>query len=164
MRFPRFHKRIRPSQVPKQFQVTQIHKPKANLLRLFEILIILAVMGGTIFLFFNHRQVSWQGIVSSFQSLLTPKQATSSSKKEISFEDRLLSDLAKNSFKVKSYSLTQESNYLIVIDQGTKIYFDSKKDSASQVRTLQTLVAKARIEDRQLRRVDFRFEKPVVEY
>ena len=55
-----------------------------------------------------------------------------------------------------SLEVTSKNNILVI--------FSLKKDLSGQVRTLQTVSTKAKIENRNLKKVDFRFEKIIVEY
>lgn len=51
-----------------------------------------------------------------------------------------------------------------VLQEGILAIFSDKKDPATQVATLQLIVARARIESKIPQRVDLRFDKPVVSY
>lgn len=59
---------------------------------------------------------------------------------------------------------TSENDLLLFSKNGVVVFFDDQKSLDDQVATLQTLLTKARIDNKALKKVDFRFEKIVVEY
>ncbi len=59
---------------------------------------------------------------------------------------------------------TAENDFLLFSKNGMVVFFDEQKSFDDQVATLQTLLTKARIDNKALKKVDFRFEKIVVEY
>jgi len=95
---------------------------------------------------------------------LAPKQASRSAPKARTFEETVIAELKKLSIEPQSSQQTSEGNLLITTKEKMALYFDSKKDPVSQVKTLQTVLAKARIESKKIRRVDFRFENTVIEF
>jgi hypothetical protein len=164
MRLPRLPRKNPVQRIPQEFSAGKVHTPRLRFLRWLEGFLILLVLVGTALLFLNRKEISLQEILRRVPATLSPKQASVSSPLETSFEDSLLAELGLVSIEVQKSEPTAEGNLLVTSKDKTQFYFDTKKDPASQVRTLQTVLAKARIESKKIRRVDFRFEKLVVEY
>ena len=57
-----------------------------------------------------------------------------------------------------------ENDISVKAKNGPTILFSTKKSLTDQVSTLQTLLTKAKIDNKAIKKVDFRFEKIVVEY
>lgn len=57
-----------------------------------------------------------------------------------------------------------DSSYIITLTQGIKIRISSNKNLDVQVSSLQRMLRELTIEGRQIKSIDFRFEKPVVEF
>jgi hypothetical protein len=156
--------RPRTKPAPRLFSAPRIHAPKTRTLRLIEGLVLISVLTGTIVSFLNSRNFSLTAFLEQLPRILTPRQASESGRpKDASFEEKILFELQKISLSVEETSKTAEGNLLVITKDNTKVYFASDKDPSSQVRTLQTVLAKARIESKKIRRVDFRFENLVVE-
>lgn len=78
------------------------------------------------------------------------------------FLDQVNSAL-ENKFKTTSIEPDQDGAK-VELGNGTEVWFSEEKDLNEQIRSLQTLFSKATIENKQLKKVDFRFSKVIIEY
>lgn len=60
--------------------------------------------------------------------------------------------------------VASESSLLITLASGTSVLFSIKKDLSLQVNSLQIIINKLTIEARMAKKIDFRFEEPIVVY
>lgn len=164
MRLPRIFRKNRAKRVPEQFSARAVHAPKIRFLRGIEVFVIVSVLAGTALLFLNYKKISLSELLERIPATLAPKQASRSAPKARTFEETVIAELKKLSIEPQSSQQTSEGNLLITTKEKMALYFDSKKDPVSQVKTLQTVLAKARIESKKIRRVDFRFENTVIEF
>lgn len=166
MKIPKlFLRRKTPKKTPaKIFTARSVHKPKEKFLRFFEVMVILLVFLGTLFALYSSQRTRITGFLNQIPKFLTPKQASQSVAPKVAFDESLKIALRRDSIAFQAVSLTAQGDYLVDVSGGLKIFFSSKKDSNDQVSTLQTLLAKAKIEGKQIKKVDFRFENIVVEY
>lgn len=63
-----------------------------------------------------------------------------------------------------SIDFNSDSSYAITLAQGGKIIISSKKNIDGQISSLQRILRELTIKGRPFKRIDFRFEKPVVEF
>jgi hypothetical protein len=145
------------------FSPGEIHRPKLRFLKLVEVLLIVLVLGGTTAAFINFKGDAVKNFFQSLPSKFSPQQEKKEVEVPVSFEDQLKINLVAASLKADTFQKTTEGDFLVGIGK-TNIFFDDGKDSASQVSTLQTVLSKAKIEGRQIKKVDFRFENVVVEF
>lgn len=145
------------------FSPGEVHRPKRRFFYLIEVFLVILVLGGTTAAFVSFKGGAIGNFFRSLPARFTPQQEEKKQTPQVSFEDQLKIELAKASLNFDRFEKTNEGNYLVVIGK-SNIFFNQSKDSASQVSTLQTLLSKAKIEGRQVKKVDFRFEKLIVEY
>ena len=80
--------------------------------------------------------------------------------KEIDLEK----SLRKYKISFSSISYDSDSIYVILLTQGGKIMVSSKKNINGQISSLQRILRELTIEGKPFKIIDFRFEKPVVEF
>lgn len=56
-----------------------------------------------------------------------------------------------------------ENNTVFLRDQGV-VYLDSKKNLASQISSLQLILSRLTIEGKKFKKLDLRFDKPIIEF
>ncbi len=62
----------------------------------------------------------------------------------------------------KTLDIQDDLSYKLVLNHNEEIFLDSKKDVAGQLSSLQLILSQLKIEGKTFRRLDFRFEKPVI--
>ena len=72
--------------------------------------------------------------------------------------------LVSADIRFSSVSLAADSSYVIKLSDGGEVVLSSKKDIAKQIASLQQILKQLTIEGIGFKRLDFRFDKPVVEY
>lgn len=70
--------------------------------------------------------------------------------------------LHKNNISFSSIISSSDSAYLLIGPQGEEIVFSSKKNLDSQVSSLQLILSRLTIEGKGFKRLDLRFDKPVI--
>ena len=80
----------------------------------------------------------------------------------INFATDLLSKLKNGGFEVEEARMTDPSVIEVFLKGGTQITFSSKRELALQVSSLQLILTQAKIEGENLKKIDFRFDKPVI--
>ncbi|HSX57650.1 MAG TPA: hypothetical protein VLE47_00065 [Candidatus Saccharimonadales bacterium] len=148
------------------FSVNKKHAWRDTASKIVGLILIALVILGTLFwlLFSTHFSFSnsFKGVLAN----LSPKIATTETKKKVESEQDKLRVLLQKAklFEIESITKTDEGDFLVKGKDNLVVYFSSDKDLASQVTTLQSLLTKARIENKAFKKVDFRFEKTVVQY
>src|SRR3989344_6420033 len=164
LKFRLFPTRAKIKALPRVFSIQKVHHPKIRFLAAIEVILILIVILGKAVGFLNFKKISPAKFFGNLPLTLVPKQATESVQKRVSFEEQVKSLLKDSSAVVAKSETTAEGSLLITAGEGTKIYFNASRDTAEQVTTLQTVLSKAKIDGKQVKKVDFRFDKLVVEY
>jgi hypothetical protein len=149
-----------PSQV---FSVPKVHTRKKRVWLAIEIIIVLAVLVGTIFTFLWSSNFSTQKVLDNLKEFLSLKKQNEVAK-GVSFEEQVRSSIDGKIIKISSLEKSPEGFLVIRDKDGLTVVLSPEKDLETQVRTLQTLLGKAKIEKRAVSLVDFRFEKLVVRY
>lgn len=147
------------------FTFSQPHS-KIRKIRLFlEIFIVVVVVMGTAATFFSWRGVSAVSLYNGFKSIVGLKRVDEQKDTQLSFEEKIKEKVDKkilNTTVIESSS--DKSFYTIKSKENVVVIVSSKKDLDFQARTLQTILSKAKIEDKKVGLVDFRFEKLIVRY
>lgn len=69
--------------------------------------------------------------------------------------------LKQKGIKYKSIAY-RDNSYIIVLANDAEALFSSKKDAEVQVSSLQLVINRLTIEGKSFKRLDFRFDKPVI--
>jgi hypothetical protein len=135
------------------FQRKRLLKKEQLKIRLRLILLILAVLLviliGIEFLYFNFVKVS----------VISPLAKT-----KISRQTSLESDLAKNKIHFASIKANLDGSFTVDLVSGEEVILSSKKDIGSQLSSLQLILTRLTIEGKKLKKLDFRFDNPVVSF
>lgn len=70
--------------------------------------------------------------------------------------------LTQKGIGYKSVDIEDDLSYKIVLTSGSEVFIDSKKDLVRQLSSLQLIISQLKIEDKTFKRLDFRFEKPII--
>ncbi len=146
------------------FFVKKKYSWKDKLIRFLELGLIILVVLGTVGWILISTHFSVGNFVASTFTKLKP-QVASKSAEPLTNEEKLKKILLDRSVLTVA-SITNVSNNFLEVHSadGSVIFFSLKKDFAEQVTTLQSLLAKAKIDNKSLKKADFRFSKIVVEY
>lgn len=147
------------------FQVEKKHGQRNRLLRFFEVLVIFLVVIGTIVWVLAANKFSFGDFVADIADKIRPKTSTSAPTRQLSKEEQIRQLVSKNSlFEIVSTTKTAEGDFEVLAKDGLIVVFSGIKDLEQQLSTLQTLLTKAKIDNKSLKKVDFRFDKTVVVY
>ncbi len=147
------------------FTVKKKHAWRDQILRWVSILLIISVLLGTVVWILLSSNFSYEKIFSEVLTRIKP-EVRKEVKIKASSKEEELKQLIDNDkvFEIESLTNTTEGDILVKAKKGPTIIFASKKSLTDQVSTLQTLLTKAKIDNKAIKKVDFRFEKIVVEY
>lgn len=76
----------------------------------------------------------------------------------------ILTKLRLNLFKPKSAKIISPYSLEVWLNEGFLVVFSLKKEGENQVGSLQTIFSRSKIEGRVIKKIDLRFDKPVVNY
>lgn len=77
----------------------------------------------------------------------------------------LVSDeLLKNQIPFTSVEIASDSSYLVNLSEGGQVLLSSSKEMAPQISSLQLILKRLTIEGKRIKKLDFRFEKPVLSF
>ena len=146
------------------FTVKKKHAWREQLVRLIGFGLVLVVLLGTGIWLLMSANLSLGGFLSKQLQKLRPEVKQEEVKKATTKAEELQTLIADNKvLEVQSLTMTAEGDLLLQSKSGTVVIFAVKKSLTDQVATLQTLLTKAKIDSKALKKVDFRFEKVVVE-
>jgi hypothetical protein len=72
--------------------------------------------------------------------------------------------LDKKQIQYASFSLNSDGSYSVLLKDGSEIILSEKKDLNSQLASLQLILSRLTIEGKKLKKLDFRFDNPVVSF
>lgn len=147
------------------FSVKKKFSWKDRVIKFLELGLIVLVIIGTLFWLLVSSHFSFNKFFSVVVNNVKPKISSSSAQKVTSDEDKI-KQLLKTSGVMQVVSVTKfPEGYLEVHSkEGLVVYFSLAKNLQDEVTTLQTLASKAKIDNKSLKIVDFRFNKIVVQY
>jgi hypothetical protein len=147
------------------FTVEKKHAWKEVLLRYTGVSLILLVIVGTITWFLVSANFRFDKVFSAAVSVLKPQVNEQEKVNKLSKEEEVKGLIEKDSlFQVSELAKTSEGDIVLTAKEGFAVIFAVEKSLTDQVATLQTILSKARIDNKALKKVDFRFDKTVVEY
>ncbi|OGY24218.1 MAG: hypothetical protein A2Y57_03135 [Candidatus Woykebacteria bacterium RBG_13_40_7b] len=142
----------------KLFRPPQPYKKKLTIRKILGVMLIIAGLG--ISLFYLAKIVNLFSGAGRLKESLEPKT-------QISPSPSTLNDKVAQEFSFIKIVETKEDsfgNFTLTTSEGTLVLVSSNKDLRGQADSLQIILNKAKIEGRRLKKVDFRFEKIVLEY
>jgi hypothetical protein len=147
------------------FKIEKKHAWRDRLINIVELSLLALVVIGTVVWVLLSSNFSPTNLINNLSETIKPKVSTQSSNQKSTVEDEIRK-LFKESIilEIDQVVRTEEGDYEIKCKQGQIVYFSKEKSIGEQVSTLQTLLAKAKIEGKNLKKADFRFAKIVVEY
>lgn len=89
-------------------------------------------------------------------SPLSKDQSSINSKIEKGLRDKKIPHIGIETLK--------DLNYQILLDNKSQVIIDSKKDIGLQLSSLQLILTQLKIEGKSFKRLDFRYQKPVISF
>lgn len=146
------------------FQVEKKHSWRGRLVRLLEIFLIGLVLVGTLIWYLWQSHFSFGNFLDSVKQVLTPKIEQKKQDKVLTSKDRLKRLIEDNHvFEIVTIEEVPDG-FEVKAKDGLVVVFSKEKDFSETISTLQTLLAKAKIDNKSIKHVDFRFDKIIVEY
>lgn len=147
------------------FKIKKKNLWRDKALRFVGLFLIGLVIFGTFIWLSNLTNFSLSTFFQNIGNRIRPEIKQEEKIEELTMEEELKNLINQEKIvEIESVSKTAEKDILLKTRQGLVIIFSAKKSLTDQVTTLQTLLTKAKIENKALKKVDFRFEKIIVEY
>ena len=124
--------------------------PKRNKLRIWKIGVIF--LGLMLVILGIHTFFAWQG-----QKIITPL-----AKNSVFKTSDVASMLTLSHISFTSISQASDLSFDVKLANGAQVLMTPKKDLNFQVSSLQQMIKQLTIEGKQLEKIDFRFDKPVI--
>ena len=86
------------------------------------------------------------------------------SKDQTSISSIIKKGLKEKKIKYVTIQTSKELNYVIKFDKGSEAIIDPKKDIGGQLSSLQLILSTLKIEGKTFKRLDFRYQKPVISF
>ena len=132
--------------------VTKREKRNAVRKRLGLLLIFLGLISVNLFLIYRVFFDKPKAIISPL------------SQNQISSTEIIEKKLKENEISHVSLSTQKDLNYLIKLKDGGEVVLDKGKNIDEQLDSLQLILSQLKIEGKTLKRLDFRFEKPIITF
>ena len=147
------------------FNVKKKHAWRDQILRWVSILMLVLVLLGTLVWILLSANPPFEKIINDVLSRIKPEIKKETKIKTNSKEEELRNLIENDKvLEIETLANTVENDISVKAKNGPTILFSTKKSLTDQVSTLQTLLTKAKIDNKAIKKVDFRFEKIVVEY
>ena len=152
--------------IKKRENVVDLKKPNLKArrtLRIVEIALILFVVLSTIFGLVRISRFSPSDFWNEHFSVVSPKILEPNAPAEDNDRsDQIIRNLPKGVFTFKKLEKKTDTDLVITSQQGTTALFSLMKDPDFQLTTLQNILTKAKINKRNVDKVDLRFDKVAV--
>lgn len=86
------------------------------------------------------------------------------SKDQISINSKIEKGLKDKKISYISVETLKDLNYQILLDGKMQVVIDSNKDIEEQLSSLQLILTQLKIEGKSFKRLDFRYQKPVISF
>ncbi len=86
------------------------------------------------------------------------------SKDQTSISSIIKKGLKEKKIEYVTLETSKELNYIIKFDKDSKAIIDPKKDIGEQLSSLQLILSTLKIEGKMFKRLDFRYQKPVISF
>lgn len=132
--------------------VTKREKKEASKKRLGILLVFLGLIGLNLFLVYSAFFEKPKPIVSPL------------SKNQVSSSQIVEKKLKESGVLYKSFSTEKDLSYLVKLEGTGEVVIDPGKDLDKQLSSLQLILKQLKIEGKTLKRLDFRYEKPIITF
>ncbi|MEX0621727.1 MAG: hypothetical protein WD187_01950 [Candidatus Woykebacteria bacterium] len=144
--------------------VSKTHTKKRRIVLAFEVLLVVLVVVGTGFSFLKFNNFSVVDLSSRIKGVLSLKKEARRGEDQISQKKKILNLIDKKILSVTNIEESRENFFIVQTKEKVKVIISTDKNLQDQARALQNVLAKAKIEGKDVSLVDFRFEKLVVRY
>ena len=72
--------------------------------------------------------------------------------------------LKEKKIHYESLSVSEDLTYKVKLDQKSEVIIDPKKDAYEQLSSLQLILSQLKIEGKAFKRLDFRYQKPIISF
>lgn len=118
---------------------------------------------GLILVFIGLALISFSLIVAVFL-VKDPLFVSPLSKDQTSINLKIEKILKEKKISYKSIITSPDLSFVIGLDKDHEVIIDSKKDIDSQLSSLQLILTQLKIEGKTFKRLDFRFQKPIISF
>ena len=132
--------------------VTKREKKEASKKRLGILLVFLGLVGLNLILVYSAFLEKPKPIVSPL------------SKNQVSSSEIIEKKLKESGVRYKNFSTEKDLTYLVKLDPNGEVALDPQKDVDKQLSSLQLILKQLKIEGKTLKRLDFRYEKPIITF
>lgn len=147
------------------FTIQKKHAWRDQIIRWVSVGLVIVVLAGTLIWLLVSARFSFGNFFSDQIQRLKPEIKQEKVKENLTPEQELIILIEERKvLQIDSISQTAEGDLQLRSKEGTVVIFAVEKSLTDQLTTLQTLLTKAKIDNKALKKVDFRFEKIVIEY
>lgn len=118
---------------------------------------------GLILVFIGLALISFSLIVAVFL-VKDPLFVSPLSKDQTSINLKIEKILKEKKISYKSIITSPDLSFVIRLDKDHEVIIDSNKDIDSQLSSLQLILTQLKIEGKTFKRLDFRFQKPIISF
>lgn len=140
-------------------KIVSKRKTRQKLNKILSIIILFFVTLGalfTLYIFFSFKKRPLVSPVSFAKAV--PSQPLTI----VNNTNELKTLLESQNISVKETVSASDSSTLVILDNGGEVLFTQKKKLQEQIASLQLIIARLTIEGRQFKRIDLRFDNPVI--
>lgn len=137
---------------------------KKRLMFVLEVFLLLIVTGGTLFSLSNLKNISLREVATKVKGIISIQKQDQDEKKDISLEEKINRNFANVIPGIVSIDTNKKDFSTIKTRDKTTVIISNLYSLEEQAETLQNILSKAKIEERNIALVDFRFDKLIVRY
>ncbi len=137
-------------------------KTRQKLNKIFSIIILFFVTLGALFTFYVFFVFSTHKKSQLVNPVSFTKTAPNQPLTIVNSTGELKSLLESQNISVKEVISASDSSTLVILDDGGEVLFTQKKKLQEQIASLQLIITRLTIEGRQFKRIDLRFDNPVI--
>lgn len=93
-----------------------------------------------------------------------PKPLSPLSKNQKSVNSALEESLKKKNISFQSIDTANDLSIVVKLDKNKEVVIDPDKDIGEQLSSLQLIIAQLKIEGKSFKRLDFRYQKPIITF
>lgn len=132
--------------------ITKKQKKERSRKKLAAALIFIGLSVISVFLFY----VAFFQKEPLFVSPLSKDQTSGITKVEKIFNEKRI--------HYESLTISKDLNYIVKLDEKSEVIIDHKKDVFDQISSLQLILSQLKIEGKAFKRLDFRYQNPIISF
>lgn len=153
-----------PLAAARHFSTQRVNKKKNSLFNILVGLILTVVVVGTLSPWVIRFSFSIRVLLDNFTANIAPQKIEALTPIAPSFTDQIRSKIDPTVFNIKEIKEVDAFTLEITSQDNIIAVFSSQNEVENQISSLQTILAKSRIESKPVKKIDLRFNKTVVEY